>query len=115
MYYSDELTHYGILGMKWGIRRYQNPDGTLTPAGKKRYVKKEYHPDYVSAHSKKSIPEMSDAELRTRINRLNMETQYRKLTFDANHPGMAYVRNFLSILGLVSGTFNGVSNAAKAI
>ncbi len=31
------LVHYGILGMKWGVRRYQNSDGTLTPAGKKRY------------------------------------------------------------------------------
>lgn len=32
------LAHHGILGMKWGVRRYQNPDGTLTEAGKKRYV-----------------------------------------------------------------------------
>ena len=31
------LYHYGTLGQKWGIRRYQNPDGTLTEAGKKRY------------------------------------------------------------------------------
>lgn len=31
------LEHHGILGMKWGIRRYQNADGTLTPAGKRRY------------------------------------------------------------------------------
>lgn len=37
--YSNELAHYGIIGQKWGIRRYQNPDGSLTEAGQKRYGK----------------------------------------------------------------------------
>ena len=35
--YSPELYHHGIMGQKWGIRRFQNADGTLTEAGKKRY------------------------------------------------------------------------------
>lgn len=41
MNYEYELYHYGIKGMKWGVRRYQNKDGSLTPAGKKRLSKNE--------------------------------------------------------------------------
>ena len=37
MQYESSLQHWGIKGMKWGVRRYQNEDGTLTDAGKKRY------------------------------------------------------------------------------
>lgn len=36
-----ELTHYGILGQRWGVRRFQNEDGSLTPAGEKYYKKQD--------------------------------------------------------------------------
>lgn len=69
------ICHHGIKGQKWGVRRYQNKDGSLTPEGKKRYSE-----DYLSAHSGKSVKEMSDDELRRANNRLNMERQYAQLT-----------------------------------
>lgn len=57
MYYairrSSELYHYGIMGQKWGIRRYQNEDGSLTPEGKKRYGKLvKYYEDSVNKSRK---------------------------------------------------------------
>lgn len=55
----NELRHYGIKGMRWGIRRYQNPDGSLTPAGRKRLEKADIKwakkkTDKITAQAKKA-------------------------------------------------------------
>ena len=57
---EDELCHYGIKGMRWGIRRYQNPDGSLTPAGKKKYSKEVYKKIEYSGKHGKTWYEISD-------------------------------------------------------
>lgn len=85
---SDELYHWGIKGMKWGVRRYQNKDGTLTPAGKKHYSGEgtdgSEKPDYAPKASKKKAGDYTDEELRAQINRMQMEKQYRDLAGQTN-------------------------------
>lgn len=117
-YASDELYHWGVKGMKWGIRRYQNKDGSLTAAGQKRYNKemqKAQNEQRVLANKKrtqekmdrlesirkknaedrealsgkskgsgessgkKSVSEMTDAELSAHNQRLRMEKETLEL------------------------------------
>ena len=87
-----ELVHHGVKGQKWGVRRYQNKDGTLIRNSKGRKSDKEnIHDDYKEAHSKKKTSSMRDAELRKRLNRIQMEQQYSKLSKSSKSRGKRYV------------------------
>ena len=81
---DDVLIHHGILGMKWGVRRYQNKDGSLTSAGKKRYSDndniKEAPQKNTEEPKKKSVKDMSDEELRREVNRMQLEQNYLRMT-----------------------------------
>lgn len=104
-YNPNELSHSGIQKQKWGVRRWQNPDGTLTPAGRERYRKlaqkrrklqskmneldpsnsegkskddnaKEKQDDQSSRNKPRTIHDMDMAELKARTERMNAEKAY---------------------------------------
>lgn len=87
---NGTLSHHGIKGMRWGVRRFQNKDGSLTPAGKKRYGSADAKAGSSPERSKpsllrgksgggKKLSEMTDAELDARIRRMQKEKTYKEL------------------------------------
>lgn len=100
---ADELKHYGIKGMKWGVRRFQNSDGSLTAEGRKRYGSEDIRNMQKQVDKGKNVVDgvkrskakaaekrtekkikddlsrMSDQELRDIVNRLNMEERYMQV------------------------------------
>lgn len=78
--YNKELYHHGIKGMRWGIRRYQNKDGSLTPAGKKRAAKLESEYKALTGNKKKpkELKDMNSREIQAAINRKRLEDEYNR-------------------------------------
>ena len=86
---NNYLQHHGILGMKWGVRRYQNKDGSLTAAGRKRVAKLDAEREALTgkksnsgdpAPKKRTIHDVPDDELRKMVERRRMENDYLSLT-----------------------------------
>ena len=83
-----ELVHYGIKGMKWGVLRYQNADGTLTTAGRMRdrmtRKRNRKRAEKVLKGSMKTVKrrlsQITDEELQKAVNRLQLERTYKTLT-----------------------------------
>ncbi len=119
---NNELYHHGILGQKWGVRRYQNADGSLTSAGKKRYgedltqgknvlnsgssiaresgnISKKIKTNKTTSKAEKELSDMSDEELKAAVKRMNMEQQYVELSNKQVSRGRIDVQSSLEIAG----------------
>lgn len=100
--HEEYLAHYGVKGMKWGVRKdRRNPVSTIRSAHSKAKAKEtskrssERREIDKIRTSKKKAKYMTDDELKKSINRLNLEAQYNRLSFEVYSPGKKFVKDFL--------------------
>lgn len=98
---GNELAHHGVLGMKWGVRRYQNKDGTLTPEGRRRLketdkIQKEKERRFNDVKKRST---MTTDELRKKVEKLRLEKELNMLTREEYEPGKAMTERLLKEVG----------------
>lgn len=97
----NKLYHHGISGMRWGVRRYQHDDGTRTPAGKRRdredASRSEEHTK--DKKSKPRLADLSNEELRSVNERMQLEDTYKRLTSEQRAKGESWVKKSLATAG----------------
>ena len=96
---NNYLQHYGVLGMRWGVRRSRS--GSSSSGKRSKKSKPAVDPSYKKAHSKKKVKYMSDNELREVNKRLNLEKNYSDLT-RTKSKGKAAVDAFVSTAGTIA-------------
>lgn len=89
---NNELMHYGVLGMKWGVRKSRSSSGKRSGL----FKKKAKASTQTQTSKKKSVKDMSDDELRKAINRLEMEKRYKDLSPKQVSKGKQFVNDFMS-------------------
>lgn len=115
--YDNELYHHGVLGQKWGVRRYQNKDGSLTSAGRARITSDSRNKEEVASRKEdvKNRRTMSDADLKNKIERLKMEKQLKELIEEDISPGKKFVSEVLSSSGKKVATMAAAGTLAYTI
>lgn len=104
--YSDSyLAHYGIKGMKWGVRRYQNKDGSYTAAGKRRRYNNSSDYEETRSLRKKNYRELSNEELKKLNKRMNLESEYQRLNPQGIFRGQKAAKTIIGLAGTVGGLY----------